>query len=31
MIQAYDFAVFMPTIRANTSTVTKLGKLDLLC
>lgn len=21
----------MPTIRANTSTVTKLGKLDLLC
>jgi hypothetical protein len=31
MIQAYDFGVFMPTMRANTSTVIKLGKLDLLC
>ena len=30
-IQAYDFGSFMPTMRMNTGTIQKLGKLELLC
>lgn len=30
-IQAYDFSTFMPSLRSNTGTIAKPGKLDLLC
>ena len=30
MIQAYDFSAFLPSYRANSTLIQKLGKLDLL-
>ena len=30
-VQAYDFTTFMPSLRANTGTVQKAGKFEMLC